>query len=270
MQMPALYALHSRYAAAVLASMLLVGASGCDVVTADLKHSETAEWRKSYELAPNGRVEVNNVNGKIVVEPSAGNSVEVVAVKTARAASPETAKQALERVEIEDQSSRDSVRVSTKITRTSGWMQRGGVSVTYTVHVPTNVEVKFTTVNGGVELTGLGGSVTAETTNGGIVARNVSGAIVATTTNGGVDVDLARVAEGGARLECTNGGIKLRLPQDARASISASITNGGIDTGSLRLETSEVSRRRLVGRLNGGGPSIRIEGTNGGITINSR
>jgi DUF4097 and DUF4098 domain-containing protein YvlB len=250
--------------------MLLAAASGCDVVTADLKHSETAEWRKTYELAPNGRVEINNVNGKIAVEPSAGNSVEVVAVKTARAASSETAKQALERVEIEDQSSREAVRVSTKIARTSGWMHRGGVSVSYTVRVPANAEVKFTTVNGGVELTGLGGAVTAETTNGGIVARNVSGAIVAGTTNGGVDVDLARVAEGGARLECTNGGIKLRLPQDARASISASVTNGGIDTGGLRLETTESSRRRLVGRLNGGGPSIRIEGTNGGITINSR
>jgi hypothetical protein len=205
-----------------------------------------------------------------VVEPSTGRSVEVVAVKTARAASSEGAKQALERVEIEDQSTSEAVRVSTKYPRAGGWMTRGGVNVTYTVHVPAAAEVRFTTVNGGVELTGLGGRITAETTNGGIVARNVSGAIEASTTNGGVDVDLASVAEGGAKLECTNGGIKLRISPDARASISASITNGGIDTGSLRLETTESSRRRLVGRLNGGGPSIRIEGTNGGIVLNAR
>ncbi|HEY7501853.1 MAG TPA: DUF4097 family beta strand repeat-containing protein [Vicinamibacterales bacterium] len=270
MHMPARLAIRTRVAALLFAPLLLPAASGCDVVTADLKHSETAEWRKTYELAPGGRVEINNVNGKIVVEPSTGRSVEVVAVKTARAASSEGAKQALERVEIEDQSTSEAVRVSTKYPRAGGWMTRGGVNVTYTVHVPAAAEVRFTTVNGGVELTGLGGRITAETTNGGIVARNVSGAIEASTTNGGVDVDLASVAEGGAKLECTNGGIKLRISPDARASISASITNGGIDTGSLRLETTESSRRRLVGRLNGGGPSIRIEGTNGGIVLNAR
>ena len=33
------------------------------------------------------------------------------------------------------------------------------------------------------------------------------------------------------------------------------------------LETTESSRRRLVGRLNGGGPRSGLEGTNGGITI---
>ena len=269
MQMPVRSALRSRYAAAVFAPLLLVAASGCDVITADLKHTETAEWRKTYELAPDGRVEINNVNGKIAVEPSTGNSVEVVAVKTARGASPESAKAALERVQIDDQSSREIVRLSTKFEQTTGW-GRGNVTVAYTVRVPARAEAKFTTVNGGIEVTGLAGRVVAETTNGGVVARNVSGSIDASTTNGGVDVDLASIAEGGARLGCTNGGITLRLPQDARASINASVTNGGIDTGGLRLETSESTRRRLVGRLNGGGPSIRIEGTNGGISITTR
>src|SRR5919109_882752 len=89
MQVPARFAHRSRYAAALLAPLLLVAASGCDVVTADLKHSETAEWRKTYDLAPAGRVEINNVNGRIVVQPSNNRSVEVVAIKTARGATLE-------------------------------------------------------------------------------------------------------------------------------------------------------------------------------------
>ena len=73
------------------------------------------------------------------------------------------------------------------------------------------------------------------------------------------------------KLECTNGGIKLRLPRDAKATISASITNGGISTSDLPIETSgEHNRRRLDGRLNGGGARIEIEGTNGGITLSGR
>jgi hypothetical protein len=252
----------------------LVALQGCDVVTADLKHTETAEWRKTYELSPGGRVEINNVNGRIDVEPSAGNTVEVVAQKVAKANTPAGAKEALERIEIREEVSsssvhKESVSISTKLPRGGGWFM-GGAQVQYSVRVPVGAEVKFTTVNGGVNVTGLSGRVTAETTNGGVVGRDISGTIDASTTNGGVDVELARLGEGGAKLECTNGGIRLRLPADAKASISASVTNGGIDTSGLPIETTQSSRRRLEGRLNGGGAPIHIEGTNGGIRIGAR
>jgi hypothetical protein len=48
------------------------------------------------------------------------------------------------------------------------------------------------------------------------------------------------------------------------------VTNGGIDSSGLSIETTESTRRRLEGRLNGGGAPIRIEGTNGGIRIAPR
>ena len=124
--------------------------------------------------------------------------------------------------------------------------------------------------NGGVDVTGLTGNITAETTNGGVVGREIAGAIDASTTNGGVDVELSKLAEGGAKLECTNGGIKLELPSDSKATISASITNGGIDASGLSIETTQSSRRRLEGKLNGGGAPIRIAGTNGGVRIAGR
>jgi DUF4097 and DUF4098 domain-containing protein YvlB len=253
-----------------LALIAVVTSTGCDVITADLKHTETAEWRNSYQLSPGGRLEINNINGKITVEPASGDRVEVVALKSARAATPEAAKSALERIQINVDASRSDLRIATKVPRTSGWFEMGGTQVKYSVRVPNGADVKFTTVNGGVEVTGLTGTVKAEATNGAVVARQVSGTIEASTTNGGVDVELARVGEGGARLECTNGGLKLRLPSDAKATISASITNGGIDVSGISLETTEASRRRVEGRMNGGGPPIRIEGTNGGIVIASR
>ena len=257
-------------AVALALPLLLIASAGCDVITADLRHSEKSEWRKTYELGSGGRVEISNVNGRISVEPSSGQTVEVVAVKTARGATPAAAKQALERAEIREDVSREVISVSTKIARDGGWFHGSAVQVEYTVKVPVSAEAKFTTVNGRVDVNGLSGRVTAETTNGGVIARNVSGPIEANTTNGGVDVELARVAEGGASLGCTNGGIKLRLPQDAKATISASVTNGGIEADGLKLETTQSSRRRLEGRLNGGGPAIRLAGTNGGIQISAR
>jgi DUF4097 and DUF4098 domain-containing protein YvlB len=259
-------------AAALLPILLVlaVAGAGCDIVTADLKHSQSAEWRRTYELQPGGRVEINNVNGKIEVAPSSGNTVEVVAKKTAKGTSPEAAKEALDRIEILDSSSASGVRVDTRIGRNARWLHSGGASVAYAIRVPANAEVKFATVNGAVELRGISGTIVAQTTNGGVTARDVSGSIDASTTNGGIDIDMAELGERGATLECTNGGLKLRLPADAKATISASVTNGGIDTSGLSLETQESTRRRLEARLNGGGAPVRIEGTNGGIRIAAR
>jgi hypothetical protein len=261
--------LRTRSLAAVWLPVLFLSAAGCDIVTAEYGSQESAEWRKTYDLKPGGRVEIHNVNGKIDVEPSGGDRVEVVAQKTAKAGSPEAAKEALTRIEIVEDASPDAVRIETKVPRSSGLFRASG-EVRYLVKVPPNANAKFRTVNGGIEIAGLDGRVEAETTNGGIRAREIGGPIDASTTNGGVEVDVTRIADPGVNLSCTNGGIKLRVPPDARATISASVTNGGVSAEGLSLETSQATRRRLEARLNGGGPPIRIEGTNGGITIASR
>src|SRR6476646_897812 len=94
--------------------------TACDIAMADLRQKETAEWRKTYDLKPGGRLEISNVNGKIDVEPATGSSVEVVAEKSVRAASVEAAKDALNRIEIQENVAPDSVRIETKMQRRSG------------------------------------------------------------------------------------------------------------------------------------------------------
>lgn len=260
----------TRAAAAACLPFLLAAISACDIVNAHLNSQESAEWRKTFALQPGGRVEISNVNGRIDVEPSTGNAVEVVAVKSARAGSQEAARQALEQIEIVDSSSSSVVKIETKLPRSGGMFNRGGYEVRYTVKVPPTAPVQFTTVNGGITVLGLGGPTKLESTNGGIQAREIAGPIEATTTNGGVEVDLTKVADPGVTLNTTNGGIRLRMPADAKATITASVANGGIDASGLTLDTTESSRRRLEARLNGGGPPVKIEGTNGGIRISGR
>ena len=261
-----------RLLPALMLPLLVASMAACDIVTADLRSQETAEWHKTYQLDANGRVEISNVNGKIEVEPSSGNTVDITALKKARGASTDAAKAALERASIVEDVSSARIKVETKMTNLNGIVfNAGNVQVEYRVKVPAGAEVRFTTTNGGIEITGLQGRITAETTNGGVVTRDVGGQLDASTTNGGLDIDMSRVPEGGVKLGFTNGGLKMRMPRDAKATISASITNGGISHGDLAIETSgENTRRRLEGRLNGGGGRILIEGTNGGITLSGR
>jgi DUF4097 and DUF4098 domain-containing protein YvlB len=259
-------------AVALLLPLLLAASSGCDIAMADFSDQETAEWRKTFELQPGGRLEIGNVNGKIDVTPGQGNVIEIVAKKVGKASSKEAAKQALDRIRITDTVTGGVIKVETTLDRSAGGMfDHSSRQVEYTIRVPAGAELKLTTVNGGVEIAGITGRITAQATNGGIKARDIGGSIEATTTNGGVELDLTNVPEGGVKLECTNGGIKLRLPSDGKASISARITNGGIDTDGINLQTrGESSRRRVEGDLNGGGPRISLEGTNGGIRISGR
>jgi hypothetical protein len=54
---------------------------------------------------------------------------------------------------------------------------------------------------------------------------------------------------------------------DAAADLDASVTNGAISIAGLKFEASDQSRRRLSGRINGGGTPITLATTNGAIRI---
>ena len=92
----------------------------------------------------------------------------------------------------------------------------------------------------------------------------------ATTTNGGVDIELASMTQP-VHVSTTNGGVSVRIPSDSKADLQATCTNGGIDVSGLELDVEgESTRRRLAGRLNGGGPRIDVSTTNGAIEIRGR
>lgn len=239
---------------------------GCELATASYRAEARENWNQTFTVAADGQFELENTNGAIEVEPTAGTEVEVRAERIAKAGSEEAARELLKQVEIVVEATDRRVRIRTKYP--SGW-NRGGSEVRYWVKVPATLAVKVENTNGRIKLANLAGAVTASTTNGGISGDGLSGPVRASTTNGGVDVEVASVHDGGIELSTTNGGVSLKLPASAKADVSASCTNGGISTGGLSLETVESSRRRLEGRLNGGGPRVRVETTNGGIRLSS-
>jgi DUF4097 and DUF4098 domain-containing protein YvlB len=268
--MPAVLTRLARAGSVLLAAVTL---AACDVVVGGLgnldklggRASET--WTRTYPLEAGGRIHVINTNGKVEVEAYDGSSVEVKAEKLARAMTEEAAKEILKQVEIKDEASATQIRLETKHPRR---FSGGRIEVKYHIRVPLTAKVNLETTNGGIEVVGVRGEVQAETVNGGVVGRKLGSAIKASSVNGGLVIDVATVAAG-ITLETTNGGIRLTLPEKAKADISARVTNGGISVSELELDqVGEKTRRRLEGRLNGGGPKIDLETTNGGIRISAR
>jgi hypothetical protein len=225
-------------------------------------------WTRSYSLEGGGRLELINVSGRIVAEASAGSAVELVGERTARASSEEAARELLDKVEMREEIGSTQARVEVRAPRGFG---RGGVEVQWTIKVPKGTVVDLRNTNGKVELDGLAGEVRARTVNGGVEGRRLLvQTLEASAVNGGIDMELAAPLSSGARvsLETVNGGVQLALPRDSEASVIARVTNGGIHTGSLPFTaTGETTRRRFEGTLNGGGATVNLETTNGGIHL---
>lgn len=249
-------------AAGVLALTTLLGA--CDLAFQQFREESTSNWSKTYPLTATGRLEIVNTNGKISVVAGSGSEVQVEAVRRARGATKAAAEEALQKVEIVEEISADRVRLTTKTPR----MRGGGVSVDYQIRVPAGAAANLQTVNGSIEVTAISGPVEVEATNGEIDLKQLGGPVKVQTTNGQIHVDLATLA-GDVKLGTTNGEVRLQVPASSKADVDLQLTNGAISVDNLSFE-GDKERRRVRGRINGGGSRIEVETTNGQITLAGR
>jgi DUF4097 and DUF4098 domain-containing protein YvlB len=262
LMMPRLRAL----AALPLAAALSLTA-GCDIALSGAREEATETVNRSFPLSPGGTLDIATTNGRIEVVGGSGSTVEVKAVKVAKAATKEGAAELLKKLQIKEEVTADLVKLRAERNRGTGASLTGwgtSAEVRYYVKVPANTKVILNTTNGEIEVENVTASAQMETVNGQINGRGLGGDVKASTVNGGVDIALAAVT-GDVNVETTNGGVTVRLPGDAKALLLGRTTNGGLSVEGLQVEEVERSRRRLEARLNGGGRRIEAETTNGGL-----
>jgi len=286
-----MYARSSRLPAFAAVVAVSVALAGCDIAVNgdggfnfDLAAGKAQDtWTRSYPLGKDGRLEIINVNGRITAEATDGTSVEVVAERTAKSSTDDSAKELLKQIEMREEVGDARVRVEVRAPRMHGG---SGHEIRWTLKVPRGVAVDLRTINGGIKMNALEGEVRARTTNGGITGNALNAtAVDASTTNGGVEIELSRaVSTGSFELQAVNGGVSLTMPGDSKADFAAKCVNGGITLDGLDLKVSGESmsnpnefeqhlegarkfRRRLEGQLNGGGARVSLDTVNGGVKI---
>jgi DUF4097 and DUF4098 domain-containing protein YvlB len=245
-------------------------------------------FQKTYPLQAGGKLEIHNQNGGITVEAWDRNEIQLVAIKQVKA-SAERAREAMKKIHIDVKASASSVYIETR-SPTEGqgffdWITSSGInySVTYKIKAPRQVVADLHSTNGGVRLVGTRGRANLETTNGGVSVEkakgeirmrstnggltvvDAAGTLDGATTNGAIDAELSEV-DGDVSLRTTNGGVTLQVPSDIRATLDIATSNGGIHTD-LDVEGGEKTRRTLKGDVNGGGDTLYIRSTNGGVHV---
>ncbi len=234
---------------------------------------------KTFNISPNGKVIVENVNGGIRVESWDKNQVSMEATKTVRADDQEEADEYFDRLRIDIDSGDDYVEIHTRYPHEGwggfwSWLFHGGsryVNVEYVLKVPSTIKVDAQSTNGSIEVHSIVGSVRAGSTNGRLTFEEVGGEVDGSTTNGSIT---ATISDGvkfrELNLRTTNGSIKTYCPENIDADLDAHTTNGNIQTEFPVTVRGNFSNKSLEGKINRGGNRIYLHTTNGSIEINKR
>jgi DUF4097 and DUF4098 domain-containing protein YvlB len=249
--------------AGALSVLLIFAAVGH---ASDRQGEVTEEFHQVYTISPEGRVELENINGPVHISTWDRNEVKVDAVKRA------WSKERLDEAKIDIDSHSDSLSIRTEYPHSDNnfWNDRhdNPASVEYTLVVPRRArldEIKL--VNGSLDIQDVAGDVHASCVNGRLRARDLAGRATLGTVNGELEASVTRMSASPLELSAVNGTLRLTLPSDAKAELDANTVSGGISNDFGLPVSHQFVGRHLRGELGGGGTHIKLTSVNGHIEI---
>jgi DUF4097 and DUF4098 domain-containing protein YvlB len=245
----------------------ILGVMAALLLNAALAHASdnvvTEEFHHTYNLAANGRVELDNINGAVHISAWDRNEVKVDAIKRARS------EERLKEAQIEVKANDNSVSIATHYPERNWNDGDNPASVEYTLMVPRNAKLdEIKLINGALDVNGVLGEVYASCINGKLTANGLTNRARLQTINGTLNADFEKMPKEDIELQSVNGTVRLVLPSDAKASLEATTVHGAI-TNDFGLHTND---HRFVGHdmhgdLAGGGVHIKLNNVNGRIDI---
>jgi Putative adhesin len=259
--------LSATWLGAILGTLSALFLFALSAHAADHRGDLTEELHQTYSLTPDGRIELDNINGPVHISTWDRSDVKLDAIKYA------DTKERLDEAKIEINATRDLISIRTKYPdhdQTFNWGSRHNpATVEYTLKVPRTVrldEIKL--INGSLDITGVQGEVRASCINGYLEANDLGGPARLSTINGRLEAHFGALSSKGLELNSVNGSLELTIPSDAKARIEASTVSGGIDNDfGLHSSRHQWVGHELSGELGSGGPHIKLSNVNGHIEI---
>jgi DUF4097 and DUF4098 domain-containing protein YvlB len=228
------------------------------------------EFHQTYQFAPQGRVQLENINGNVRITGWDRNEVKVDAIKSAYA------RERLQEVEINVEPGPDNIRISTEYRTGNQTFNNNDnrlnnpASVEFTIFVPRGARIdSVEVVNGNLMLEGLTNDVHASSVNGNVTARGLLSEAKLSTVNGNLEAFFGQLdANKSIALTSVNGSLTVTIPSDANANLRASNLHGGIENDfGLPVRKGEYMGYDLAGQLGAGATRIKLTNVNGLIAI---
>jgi hypothetical protein len=129
-------------------------------------------------------------------------------------------------------------------------------------------KLRVVTHNGGINVASGGGELHAQTHNGRVDVAYSGDHATLTTHNGGIKADLAGCDQIDATVETHNGSVEVLIGDRFAADVECRTNNGSIRYDAP-ITNAHATRRRLSGRIGGGGGRLDVTTHNGGVRIRS-
>ncbi len=218
---------------------------------------------KTVTLAPGSNVKVSGINGSVTVETWDSDKAEInITIKASD-------REAMERrpIIIEDTPNSLTIRtIEDREGRKWGW-DRGWVRHEVRLKLPRSINLRVSSVNGGVNIGQISGEIAVGSVNGRVEVAQAGTATEISSINGRTTISLMRLGQSGLRVSSINGGVEIGLPANTNASVDVRSVNGGIDTDLPITVIGEMKRGQLQGTIGSGGPQITITSVNGGVVL---
>jgi len=222
------------------------------------------ETRKTFELKPGARVEIQGINGFVDIQTSDTSTAEVFVRRTGDNPS------SLRRREMIIEQTSEGFIVRSKQNHVGLWDHLFGKDPKeeVTIKAPREIALSIRGINGRVSSGDIAGSLELKGVNGRVELGLVSESAQVGGINGSVSLGLRKLDDRGARISGVNGGIELRLA----SGLNADLTTRGMN-GNVRSEIDEVSVNKddhwghYLARIGDGGVPIELSGINGNVRL---
>src|ERR1700674_4080547 len=224
------------------------------------------ETRKTFELKPGDRVQVQGINGTVEVETSDTKTAEVLVKRTADSPS------SLRRREMIIEQTSDGLVVRGQENQLGLWEHLFGRNPKeeVTIKAPRQIALSLKGVNGRVTTGNIDGSLEVRGINGRVELGQATSFAEVSGINGNVSVGLSQLGERGARLSGINGNIELRLTNDLNADLTAKGMNGRVSSEIPAVTVDKDDHgSHYFAHIGTGGAPITISGINGNVRLTS-
>jgi len=238
-------------------------------VFAAAAHADDYSFKEPFtRTAPfkaSGKVSLENINGEISIRTWDKNEILIEGEKSAKT------EEELKLIDLKIDVSENDAAITVRLPKRSGGFFGNSIraSVRFALTVPvTAVLDKIETVNSGVTIDGVRGSVHASSVNGGIRATGLGADANLRSVNGAVHATFATVqADQQLTFKTVNGSVHVGLPKDAGVKFHASVVNGNIDCDFPLTLGGKVHSRNLAGTIGDGRASREAGSVNGSVHL---
>lgn len=132
--------------------------------------------------------------------------------------------------------------------------------------------VKLGTSGGDIRVGRAVGPTDLGTSGGNIEIKSVENTLHAATSGGDVSAGIAGAFKGDCKLSTSGGRVRVTVDKVAAFDLDASTSGGDVDaTGlTITIERGGSGRSRLAGKVNGGGPLLKLRSSGGDVIVQTR